>query len=107
MIKMILGPMEIAFIVGIALLLLGPEKIPKFGKAIGDAMREYNQAFKGAKDIMNSPKQMTNQLMDAATNTASSKPSEDDNLIEQAKQLGIETEGKTVEQISREILDKF
>ena len=100
---MILGPMEIAFIVGIGLLLLGPDKVPQLGRALGNAMKEYQDAMKGLKDATNSPRQITNQLMDSM-----SKPTnEDEKLIQSAKQLGIETEGKTVEQISKEILEKF
>ena len=98
-----LGPMEIAFVIGIGLLLLGPDKVPKLGKAIGNAMKEYQDALKGIKTTTESPKQMTNQFV----NNLSKSPSEDEQLIESAKQLGIQTEGKTIEQISREILDNF
>lgn len=35
-----LGPMEIAIIAGIALLIFGPRQIPKLGKAIGETVRE-------------------------------------------------------------------
>lgn len=100
---MILGPMEIAFIIGIGLLLLGPDKVPKMGRAIGNAMKEYQDALKGIKKTANTPRQMSDQLV----NAVSKAPSEDEKLIESAKQLGIKTEGKTVEQISREILEKF
>ncbi len=98
-----LGPMEIAVIIGIALLLLGPDKVPKLGRAIGNAMKEYQDALKGIKTTAKSPQKMTDQLV----NTISREPSEDEKLIESAKQLGIQTEGKTIEQISKEILEKF
>ncbi|MHA1977358.1 MAG: Sec-independent protein translocase subunit TatA/TatB [Candidatus Hodarchaeales archaeon] len=98
-----LGPMEIAFVIGIAVLLLGPDKIPKLGKSIGNAMKEYQDALKGIKSTTESPKQMGNQFI----NTLSKEPSEDEKLIESAKQLGIQTDGKTIEQISKEILDNF
>ncbi|MFW9853490.1 MAG: twin-arginine translocase TatA/TatE family subunit [Candidatus Thorarchaeota archaeon] len=100
---MILGPMEIAFVIGIGLLLLGPDKIPKMGRALGNAMKEYQEALRGIQKSGNSPGHMTDQLV----NAMSRPPSEDEKLIESAKQLGIETEGKTVEQISKEILEKF
>ncbi|MHA2204136.1 MAG: twin-arginine translocase TatA/TatE family subunit, partial [Candidatus Hodarchaeales archaeon] len=90
-------------IIGIALLLLGPDRVPKLGRAIGNAMKEYQDALKGIKTTAESPRQMTQDLVD----NMSKPPSEDEKLIENAKQLGIETEGKTIEQISREILDKF
>ncbi len=98
-----LGPMEIAFIIGIALLLLGPDKVPKLGRSIGNAMKEYQDALKGVKVTAESPKKMASQFAE----TLSREPSEDEKLIASAKQLGIQTEGKTVEQISKEILEKF
>ncbi|MFW9992407.1 MAG: twin-arginine translocase TatA/TatE family subunit [Candidatus Odinarchaeota archaeon] len=100
---MILGPVEIAFIVGVALLLLGPEKVPKLGRSLGNAMKEYQDALKGIKTAANSPREMTDQFVESV----SREPSKDEQLIESAKQLGIQTEGKTIEQISREILEKF
>ncbi|MHA2052751.1 MAG: Sec-independent protein translocase subunit TatA/TatB [Candidatus Hodarchaeales archaeon] len=98
-----LGPMEIAFVIGIAVLLLGPDKIPTLGRSIGNAMKEYQDALKGVKSTAESPKKMGSQFID----TLSKEPSEDEKLIENAKQLGIQTDGKTIEQISKEILEKF
>ncbi|MHA1947925.1 MAG: Sec-independent protein translocase subunit TatA/TatB [Candidatus Hodarchaeales archaeon] len=98
-----IGPMEIAFVIGIAVLLLGPDKIPSLGRSIGNAMKEYQDALKGVKSAAESPKQVGNQFI----NALSKEPSEDEKLIESAKQLGIQTDGKTIEQISKEILEEF
>ncbi|MHA2113065.1 MAG: twin-arginine translocase TatA/TatE family subunit [Candidatus Hodarchaeales archaeon] len=93
-----IGPMEIAFVIGIAVLLLGPDKIPSLGRS-----KEYQDALKGVKSAAESPKQVGNQFI----NALSKEPSEDEKLIESAKQLGIQTDGKTIEQISKEILEEF
>ncbi|MHA2219291.1 MAG: twin-arginine translocase TatA/TatE family subunit, partial [Candidatus Hodarchaeales archaeon] len=87
----------------IAVLLLGPDKIPSLGRSIGNAMKEYQDALKGVKSAAESPKQVGNQFI----NALSKEPSEDEKLIESAKQLGIQTDGKTIEQISKEILEEF
>jgi sec-independent protein translocase protein TatA len=39
-----LGPMELIVILGIALLVFGPKKLPEFGKSVGKALREFNKA---------------------------------------------------------------
>ncbi len=39
-----LGPMELIVILGIALLVFGPKKLPEFGKSVGNALKEFNKA---------------------------------------------------------------
>ena len=39
-----LGPMELIVILGIALLVFGPKKLPEFVKSVGKALREFNNA---------------------------------------------------------------
>lgn len=35
------GPMELAVIAGVALLIFGPRQIPRLGRALGDTIREF------------------------------------------------------------------
>jgi sec-independent protein translocase protein TatA len=42
-----IGPMEIAIVVIIALLVLGPKKLPEAGRGIGKSMREFKTAIGG------------------------------------------------------------
>ncbi|XKG86984.1 twin-arginine translocase TatA/TatE family subunit [Sutcliffiella horikoshii] len=51
---MFLGAGEIAFILFVALLLFGPSKLPKLGKAAGQTLSEFKR---GMKDIMESDEQ--------------------------------------------------
>lgn len=39
------GPLEIAVVLIIALLVLGPKKLPDFGRSVGRGMREFKNAL--------------------------------------------------------------
>ncbi|MGQ9544138.1 MAG: twin-arginine translocase TatA/TatE family subunit [Candidatus Bathyarchaeia archaeon] len=93
-----LGPWEIALILVVVLVLFGPKKLPELAKGIGDAMRQYKLASEGLLE----PTQNLPTTPDQATPRARSG----DTLITIAKQLGIATEGKTGEQISKEVVMK-
>jgi len=73
------------------LILWGPKKLPELAKAIGEARKEFQKA---SKEVTKPPSE------------EETKPSGDDLLIETAQMLGISTEGKTKEQIAREIVEK-
>jgi sec-independent protein translocase protein TatA len=42
-----IGPMEIAIVLVIALLILGPKKLPAAGKSLGSGLREFKGAISG------------------------------------------------------------
>jgi len=88
-----IGPWELALILAIVLIFFGPKKLPQLAKSIGDAIKQYKDAMEGE-----TPK---------ATTESQSVPktSETNVLLETAKKLGIKTEGKTMEVISKEIED--
>jgi len=44
---MSLGPMELVLILGIALLLFGPSRLPGLGKSLGDAIRGFKKGIDG------------------------------------------------------------
>ena len=47
-----LGPTELVLILGIALVIFGPSKLPEIGKSIGKAMSEFkSHASKVSEDI--------------------------------------------------------
>ncbi|MGD0177456.1 MAG: twin-arginine translocase TatA/TatE family subunit [Candidatus Bathyarchaeia archaeon] len=70
--------------------LWGPQKLPELARSIGLAKKEFEKA---AKEVS------------ASTTTATTETSPDP-LITAAKNLGIVTEGKTKEEIAREIADR-
>ena len=48
-----LGPMELAIILVLALLVFGPKKLPEIGKGVGQAMREFKRASRDLMDSFN------------------------------------------------------
>lgn len=53
-----IGPGSIALIVGAALVIFGPKKLPELGRAVGDTLREFKNA---TKDMMDDSKEETKQ----------------------------------------------
>lgn len=45
-----IGPMEIILVLAIALLVLGPKKLPEAGRSIGRGMREFKESLTGGDD---------------------------------------------------------
>ena len=41
------GPMELIVILAIALIVLGPKKLPEVGRSVGKGMREFKDALSG------------------------------------------------------------
>ncbi|MEM2901835.1 MAG: twin-arginine translocase TatA/TatE family subunit [Candidatus Bathyarchaeia archaeon] len=82
-----IGPWEIALIAGVIILLFGAKRIPQLARSIGEAVKQYRRAVEGEE-----PPENQNEL-----NT----------LIRTAKKLGINTVGKTPQEISDEILRKL
>lgn len=44
-------PMHLLLVLGIALLVFGPKKLPELGKGIGDGIRGFKSAIKGPEDL--------------------------------------------------------
>lgn len=44
-----LGWPEVAIVIGVALLIFGPKKIPQLGGALGKTLRGFKDEIKGAK----------------------------------------------------------
>ena len=79
-------------VIVVVVILWGPKKIPELARSIGIARREFTRSSK------ESANPTAGQL------TAANAP--DQTLIDTARKLGIDTEGKTREQISDEIVNR-
>ena len=81
-------PVVIILILAVVVLLFGAGRIPAFARSLGQARREFDKAMKG------------NFEEPAKVEMASSNPVAEDPLIEAAKKEGIETTGKTKQEIA-------
>ena len=45
-----IGPMELVLVLAIALIVLGPKKLPEVGRSIGHGMREFRESLNGMRD---------------------------------------------------------
>lgn len=85
-------PVVIILILAVVVLLFGANRIPQLARSVGQARREFEKASKGdPADV---------SLLPVAT---SSTVATDDPLMIAAQKEGIDTRGKTKEQIASEL----
>ncbi len=81
-------------IIVVVIFIWGPSKLPEVARSLGRARKEFEEASRG--------------LMGTTTMTSTSTPrietAVSDPLVETAHRLGINTEGKTRQEISDEIV---
>ena len=92
----------IVAVVLVVLLLWGPSQLPKIARAFGEAKKEFQKATKEAEEMTEEVKPMA----ESVTSAADEVRKVDDKLLEIARSLGINTEGKTRDQIAEEILKR-
>ena len=73
----------------VVILIWGPQKIPDLARSLGRARREFDQASKG----------LSEPTANATANATAQEP-----LVDLANRLGINTQGKTRQEISDEIV---
>jgi len=83
----------------IILIIWGPNKIPELARGIGKAIKEFRR---GMSEIEETTQQATQAVKAAAQAQTGIRPE----VLELAKKYGVDTAGKTEEQILREILEK-
>ena len=76
------------------LVLWDPEKIPKMVRAIAEAKREYEEAVASLSEQLSSEE-------------GEEHLTGDEKILEMAGELGVQTEGKTREEIVKEILERL
>jgi sec-independent protein translocase protein TatA len=76
--------------------LWGPQKLPEIARSIGQARREFERASKEVSTL----RDVTSTTRPTNTQTPQ------DPILIAAKSLGISTEGKTKEELAKEIVDR-
>lgn len=67
-----IGPMELIVVLIIALVVLGPKKLPDVGRSVGRGMREFKSAITGDHDEVEKPV-ITQAKADAEAHVAAAK----------------------------------
>jgi len=80
-----IGPLELAIVLIIALVVFGPKRLPDLGKSLGSGMREFKDSISG-KDEDEKQLEETKREMDkqspATTAEVDSEPAPDDEQVE-------------------------
>lgn len=85
-----IGGVELLIVIFIALLLFGPKKIPEIARTLGEAVREFRRASNPLLAAERRPIQL----------------GDDELLIKVARELGISVEGRSRDEIAREIVER-
>ncbi|GFO97390.1 twin-arginine translocation protein TatA [groundwater metagenome] len=93
-----IGPMEIALVVVVIIVLFGATKIPELARSLGKATGEFK---KGKHEIERELADVERSVKETPEEAKSSK------IKQMACDLGISTEGKTEEQLLEEIQKKM
>ena len=106
-----IGPMEIGIIVLIIILLFGAAKVPQLARSFGQAMGEFKKAKREAeldyKKFEESVAGSEEGVPRAKAKVEAKTKGEDVNIKEVAAYMGIDTEGKTEEELKEEVQAKL
>ena len=69
-----IGPLEIAIVAIIALVVFGPKRLPELGKSLGDGLREFKASIAGEND--DDRPQIENGIEEAVTDAAAKADTE-------------------------------
>ena len=60
-----IGPMELVVVLVIALIVLGPKKLPEVGRSVGKGMREFKESLTGDSDTQEEERPVLRSNTDA------------------------------------------
>lgn len=70
-----IGMPELIIILVVALIVIGPKKLPEMAKSLGKGYREFQRAMTGVKDEMDQMDDTINQKMSSLNNEDKKEPS--------------------------------
>lgn len=70
------GPMELIIVLVLALVLLGPKRLPEAGRAVGKGLREFKDSLSGMHDDDDDGREPPAIRADATTAHAEETPAE-------------------------------
>lgn len=82
---------ELIVILFIILLLFGGRKLPELARSMGSAVREYTQASK-------------EPIKTIEEKTKSKEDEDRETILEAARKLGIQTEGRSINEIAQDLV---
>ena len=86
-----IGQFELIAVMFIILLLFGGKKLPELARSMGTAVREYSSAPKEPAKYVESK-------------TKTKEDEEREAILEAARKLGIETEGRSISDIAQDLV---
>lgn len=100
-----IGTPEILIILFIALIFLGPSKIPQLARSLGEAIKEFRKASSGlTEELVSSQSKVTQEK--PVIPAQMKKEVDQDTLKRLAEKLELNTEGKNEEELLKEIINK-
>lgn len=77
------GPLELAIVLIIALVIFGPKRLPELGKSLGNGLREFKNSVSGSGDRDDEPDEITGDVEE-----------EDETVVEAASERAEEPAGQ-------------
>jgi sec-independent protein translocase protein TatA len=71
------GPMELIIVLVLALVLLGPKRLPEAGRAVGKGLREFKDSLSGMNDDDDDGREPPAIRADATSTTATTEHAEE------------------------------
>jgi len=102
-----IGTPEILIILFIALLLLGPSKLPQLARSLGEALREFRRASSSISESISAEETRRPPPQPLIPAQAAKREGIDPETLKKlAEKLGVSREGKTEEELIKEIIAK-
>ena len=95
------GPLEIAVVLIIVLIIFGPKRLPELGQSMGRGIREFKNSISGDKD-KDSPEEKQREL--EASQSTADEPAETDAKPTETATKPTETDAKPAETVEGEVV---